>query len=131
VRYAGNIELIILTLVAARRRLKMRRLELEMSQSTLGDALERSFQQVQKYENAGNRIGSGRLQQIAKILKVPTSYFFGEDRDGTPTNNSTFELLNNAYSLRLVKAFMRITDPRIQKSTVEFVEKLADAVDDT
>jgi transcriptional regulator with XRE-family HTH domain len=111
------------------RRLKIRRLELGMSQSALGDALEISFQQIQKYEKADNRIGSGRLQQIAKILKVPTSFFFGEDREGARTTHATFDLLNTAYSLRLVKAFTRIKDPRIQKSTVEFVEKLADAFD--
>ena len=111
------------------RRLKMRRLELEMSQTTLGDALGLSFQQVQKYEKAGNRIGSGRLQEIAKILKVPVSYFFGEDRGGSSETNMTFSLLDTAYSLRLVKAFARIKDRLIQKSTVEFIEQLADAVE--
>ena len=36
-----------------------------MSQEALGDALELTFHQVQKYEKDMNRIGSSRLTQIA------------------------------------------------------------------
>jgi hypothetical protein len=32
-----------------------------MSQTTLGDALDLTFQQVQKYEKGTNRIGASRL----------------------------------------------------------------------
>src|SRR5450432_4235788 len=45
-------------------RVRMRRMMLSMSQTKLGDALDLTFQQVQKYEKGTNRIGASRLQQI-------------------------------------------------------------------
>jgi DNA-binding XRE family transcriptional regulator len=39
-------------------RVRMRRMMLAMSQTTLGNALGLTFQQVQKYEKGTNRIGS-------------------------------------------------------------------------
>ena len=57
-------------------RVRMRRLMLGMSQTSLADKLGLSFQQVQKYEKGKNRMGSSRLQQIANILQVPVTFFF-------------------------------------------------------
>src|SRR2546429_4777702 len=57
-------------------RVRMRRMMLSMSQEKLGDALDLTFQQVQKYEKGTNRIGASRLQHIAQILQVPVSFFF-------------------------------------------------------
>ena len=48
-----------------------------MSQGKLGDALDVTFQQLQKYEKSANRIGVSRLQELAKALEVPTAFFFG------------------------------------------------------
>ena len=47
-----------------------------LSQKALGDALDLSFQQVQKYECGSNRITAGRLYHISKVLEVPINYFF-------------------------------------------------------
>jgi transcriptional regulator with XRE-family HTH domain len=57
-------------------RVRMRRLMLDMSQTTLADALGLTFQQVQKYEKGTNRIGASRLQHISQFLQVPISFFF-------------------------------------------------------
>src|ERR1044072_1365423 len=62
-------------------RVRMRRMMLSMSQEKLGEALGLTFQQGQKYEKGANRIGASRLQQIARILQVPVSFFF----DGAPS----------------------------------------------
>jgi transcriptional regulator with XRE-family HTH domain len=51
-------------------RVRMRRMMLDMSQTTLADGLGLTFQQVQKYEKGTNRIGASRLQQIGHILQV-------------------------------------------------------------
>jgi transcriptional regulator with XRE-family HTH domain len=54
-----------------------------MSQDVLGDRLGLTFQQVQKYEKGVNRIGAGRLFQIAGIFGVEVGYFFdGLDQTG-------------------------------------------------
>jgi transcriptional regulator with XRE-family HTH domain len=107
------------------RRLRVRRRELGLSQSSLGDALDLSYQQVQKYEKGLSRVSLDRLHQIAQILDVPVTFFFndlGGSRDG-----QLFELLNSAYSLRMLKAFDRIHDRRLKKSTVELVEAIANS----
>lgn len=57
-------------------RLKMRRLFLGLSQQDLGDAVNVSIQQIQKYEKAINRISCGKLYTMARLLKTPISYFF-------------------------------------------------------
>jgi transcriptional regulator with XRE-family HTH domain len=46
-------------------RLRMQRLSLGMSQEKLANALDVTFQQVQKYEKGTNRISASRLQHIA------------------------------------------------------------------
>ena len=45
----------------------------KISQTELGQAIGVSFQQVQKYENGTNRIGSGRLSLLAAALGVHPS----------------------------------------------------------
>jgi len=56
--------------------IRERREERKMTQTELGDEIGVTFQQVQKYENAANRISAGRLFRIAKALKVSPMYFF-------------------------------------------------------
>lgn len=57
-------------------RLRLRRLEMGMSQERLGEVLGITFQQVQKYEKGLNRIAASRLYEIASVLKVNVSAFF-------------------------------------------------------
>ena len=56
-----------------------RRIELGITQIELGERLGIVTQQVQKYEVGANRIGSSRLWDLSRILKVSPSYFFEED----------------------------------------------------
>ena len=65
-------------------RVRMRRLQLKLSQSTLAKAVDLTFQQVQKYEKGANRISSSRLQQFADILDAPVAWFF----EGAPGKRS-------------------------------------------
>ena len=53
-----------------------KRRERGLSQTDVANALGVTFQQVQKYEKATNRISAGRLWQMAKFFKVPIDYFF-------------------------------------------------------
>jgi transcriptional regulator with XRE-family HTH domain len=57
-------------------RLRLRRTMLRISQDKLAAELGLTFQQVQKYERAANRISASRLYQLCRILKVPISFFF-------------------------------------------------------
>src|SRR3546814_3378692 len=68
------------------RRVRLRRTLLGMSQEQLGDALNITFQQVQKYERGSNRISASRLWDIGQILDVPVRFFL--DRKSTRLNSS-------------------------------------------
>ncbi len=57
------------------RKIRFKRTMIGMSQKQLGSQLGVTFQQIQKYEKGSNRIGAGRLQEIADILNVPISFF--------------------------------------------------------
>ena len=57
-------------------RVRIRRMLIGMSQERLGDLLGLTFQQVQKYEKGVNRIGAGRLFEMARILSVPVDFFY-------------------------------------------------------
>ncbi len=109
------------------RRVKVRRLDLGISQTTVAEALGLTFQQVQKYEKGTNRISAARLKRLAEILDVSISYFYDDKLSGSKKKQTTFALLDTAYSLRLMRAFSRIKDRRIQLRTVELVEGIADS----
>ena len=57
-------------------RIRQRRMQLNISQEKLGEAVGVTFQQMQKYEKAKNRVSASRLHQIATVLGVPVAYFF-------------------------------------------------------
>ena len=63
------------------RRIRMRRRALRISQAALADAVGVAFQQIQKYENGTNRIGAGRLQEIAEALDCDPAWFFEDGPD--------------------------------------------------
>jgi transcriptional regulator with XRE-family HTH domain len=65
------------------RRIRERRRQLDMSQQALGDAIEVSFQQIQKYERGSNRVSASTLWAIAEALDVPMHFFWqGLDEPG-------------------------------------------------
>ena len=63
-------------------RLQLRRIMLGMSQSDLAKQCGLSFQQIQKYETAGNRIPAARLFDLSQALETPVAFFFA----GLPGN---------------------------------------------
>jgi transcriptional regulator with XRE-family HTH domain len=109
-----------------------------MSQERLGELLGLTFQQVQKYEKGVNRIGAGRLYELAGILGVPVSFFY-EDMNGATANmhgnagTSTggepppvMEFVATGEGLQLSLAFMRIKDPKIRRKILDLVRSLAE-----
>lgn len=62
-----------------------------LSQSALGERVDVTFQQIQKYEKGVVRISAGRLAQFAKVLNVPIQFFFEEilqDADSPPAGST-------------------------------------------
>lgn len=106
-------------------RIRLRRIQLRMSQTELGKALGVTFQQVQKYENGKNRISAGRLKVLAETLEVPIPFFFEPLKGVTNQNQAVFKFLDSAYTLRLLQAFSKIKDRNAQRKILELIEKLA------
>ena len=101
-----------------------------MSQERLGDMLGLTFQQVQKYEKGVNRIGAGRLFEIARILGVPIDFFY--DGVGAPAESlaeaapPVMEFVSSGEGLQLSLAFMKIKDPKVRKRVLDLVKSLAE-----
>src|SRR5499427_8482743 len=100
-------------------KVRIRRVELGMSQTDLATALGVTFQQVQKYEKGANRIGASRLHAIAGVLGVPVSYFFpaaGAGDSASARPNEAMALLGIPGALDLLKNFARIRNHAVQKA---------------
>lgn len=119
-------------------RLKACRTLAGFSQEKLGQQVNLSFQQIQKYEKGLNRIGASRLQQFAQILNVPPSYFF-DGIDVNPTSQrQPAELdasavlaavqgdeVSQRKSIELVRNFGRIQDPLMRNAIANLVKTVA------
>ncbi len=117
-------------------RVKLRRVHLGMSQEALGEKLGLTFQQVQKYEKAVNRISASRLYQISEVLGVPVQFFFDDLPDQTgdgasaatlvePVECAIVEFLHSRQAMELHKAFASISDPDVRSSLVAHTRALA------
>jgi transcriptional regulator with XRE-family HTH domain len=107
-------------------RVRMRRVMLRMSQTKLADALGLSFQQIQKYEYGTNRIGAGRLHQIATILEVPPTFFFegASPSIGPAVDAYISEFVASKDGLALIDAFRKLPSLKLRRSVVKLVEEL-------
>lgn len=57
-------------------RLKLRRLELNLTQSDIAEQVGVTYQQIQKYESGRDQIGAERMFTLAKAMNVEVEYFF-------------------------------------------------------
>jgi len=117
--------------------IRMRRLMLGMSQTTLGDAVGLTFQQIQKYEKGINRVSASRIQQFAEVLDVPLTFFFdgapGADvqrgRKASAKSMAIPEYVTNFLTSRegqnIMKAFSQISDRKLVRRIVDLAEEVA------
>ena len=116
-------------------RVRIRRMLIGMSQERLGDLLGLTFQQVQKYEKGVNRIGAGRLFEVARILNVPIDFFYegvenrlaGQPGMAEPESAPpVMAFVSSGEGLQLSLAFMKIKDPKVRKRVLDLVKSLAE-----
>ncbi len=99
-----------------------------ISQTELGNAIGVTFQQVQKYENGVNRVGSSRLAKIANALDAPISSFFensANSADGVVAGSIVTDLLITPYAVRMLEAFSRLQSDDLRRSVVALMETIA------
>ncbi|MFN4225869.1 MAG: helix-turn-helix domain-containing protein [Hyphomonas sp.] len=118
-------------------RIRWRRRELKLTQERLGEILDLTFQQVQKYEKGVNRVSAGRLYEIAGVLGVPISYFFegaeefleAEQAEFAEDEDEPHAPVMTPEMLELIAAFQKIEDVSLRKSLLNTVRAAASAFD--
>tara|TARA_B100000700_G_C14236991_1_gene486337 strand:+ start:106 stop:471 length:366 start_codon:yes stop_codon:yes gene_type:complete len=96
------------------KKLRMRRLSLGLTQTKVANAINVTFQQIQKYEKGTNGVSSSRLIQLSKYLKVPVTYFFEDYADYHPGAETNAETTDLNFSF-LIKTFSKLDNTQKQK----------------
>ncbi len=99
-------------------RIRLRRTLLGMSQEKLGEAVDLTFQQIQKYERGTNRVSASRLHQFAQALNVPVSFFF----DGLDSP-SIGPITDDRLMLETARALSQLSDPT-RRAALSFLKAL-------
>lgn len=108
-------------------RIRLRRTELGLTQEQLAEALDVSYQQIQKYETGANRISAGRIFEIARKLGVEISYFFDGLALGAETASAPLEHGGRQRSaIELVRKFAQIKDPEVRAAIAGLVKTIVD-----
>jgi transcriptional regulator with XRE-family HTH domain len=117
-------------------RVRLRRNMLGLSQERLGAAIGLTFQQVQKYERAANRISASRLYQLSRVLDVPVSFFYDDlDPVRAPAIPAGFaeppgaafeaDPLRKRETVELVEAYFAVADPAVRRRLFDLARSLA------
>src|SRR4030088_3227434 len=109
------------------KRVRVRRVQLGLSQTELGKKLGVTFQQVQKYENGANRVSSSRLYEISTALDVPIAFFFMDSAHASLelAVAEQFDVPDLKDGIPLMTAFRQIASVAVRKSFIILVETLA------
>ncbi len=118
-------------------RVRLRRNLLGLTLQTLAKAVGVTYQQLQKYERGVNRIGASRLFNLSRVLDVPISFFFedlspaaagagrkrrAKDFSEAPAAAIDFDVLSNQETIKLIRAYYRVTNPRVRKLVLDLLE---------
>ena len=97
------------------KKLRMRRLSLGLTQTKVAQAINVTFQQIQKYEKGTNGVSSNRLMQLSEFLKVPIIYFFEDYKDfkDVSTGESINEDLNYSFLSRTFSSLSKTQKEKI------------------
>jgi transcriptional regulator with XRE-family HTH domain len=109
-------------------RIRLRRTELGLTQEQLAEALDVSYQQIQKYETGANRVSAGRILEIARKLGVDVGYFF----EGLSDDDPALPLVHGGRqrsAIELVRKFGQIKDPEVRAAIAGLVKTIVDRAD--
>ncbi|UJM33582.1 helix-turn-helix domain-containing protein [Bartonella henselae] len=101
--------------ISVGKRIRYRRKMLGLSQKQLGHSLGVTFQQIQKYEKGINRVGAGRLQEIATLLDVSISFFYADISTKEHVSYPRNKGISNKEEDFLLKSFRELK-PKKQKA---------------
>tara|TARA_Y200000002_G_C22396357_1_gene543704 strand:- start:44 stop:409 length:366 start_codon:yes stop_codon:yes gene_type:complete len=97
------------------KKLRLRRLSLGLTQTKVAQAINVTFQQIQKYEKGTNGVSSNRLMQLSQFLKVPIIYFFEDFKDfkDLASGEDTNDDLNYSFLSRTFSSLSKINKEKI------------------
>lgn len=110
------------------RAIRLNRLAKGMSQTVLADHVGVTFQQIQKIEKGVNRISMGRLVKIAGCLGVSITTLCPAGNGGA-ADTSVAALVQSGRTMRLLKAFNRISDRDVRECIAAMVEATANSLE--
>ncbi len=116
-------------------RIRMRRKELGISQERLAESIGLTFQQVQKYERAANRVSASKLWEMARALSTSISYFYEglSDKPEPPGSNlpreTVQDFLMTPEGLELASSFPKIAQGRLRRKILDLVRVMAEDSD--
>src|ERR1700757_1819621 len=104
-------------------RIRLRRKELGVSQEKLAESIGLTFQQVQKYERAANRVSASKLWEMARALDTTISYFY----EGLPTDGELRchagpkleDFLLTTEGMELARYFPQIPQQGVRRQILE------------
>ena len=110
-------------------RIRFRRKELGISQEKLAESIGLTFQQVQKYERAANRVSASKLWEVARALNTSVTYFY----EGLPSDGelsvedgvSLEDFLLSAEGMELARYFPQIQQQGVRRQILELVRTMA------
>jgi transcriptional regulator with XRE-family HTH domain len=102
-------------------RIRERRVMLGLSQQQMAHLIGVTYQQAHKYERGINRISAGRLFEIARVLRVPVSYFF-EGLEGSGEDDLS---VRQRMCLELARNFTQIPNERHREALSQLARVLA------
>jgi len=109
--------------------IRAHRLAAGMTQGEVARRLGVSFQQVQKYENGTNRVGAGRLPQIADMFGVSIGTLFGGSVDASAGKarggDIPVKLVSDATTVKMLTAYAAITDRSVRRDLSELIDLIA------
>ncbi|MDP3174615.1 MAG: helix-turn-helix domain-containing protein [Phenylobacterium sp.] len=115
-------------------RIRLRRRELGVSQERLAESIGLTFQQVQKYERAANRVSASKLWEMARALQTTIGYFYEglgdpgavEAAETIGERQSVHDFLLTPEGMELAASFPNIRRPRVRRRILELVRVLAE-----
>lgn len=107
-------------------RIRIRRRELGLSQAVLGDHLNLTFQQIQKYERGANRVSASMLVRIAARLGCSVAYLVGEGEGAAGhMEGALLARLASPGVAELVEAFTTIQSPQARTALMQLARSMA------
>ncbi|MEH6676603.1 helix-turn-helix domain-containing protein [Phenylobacterium sp.] len=113
-------------------RIRLRRKELGVSQEKLADSIGLTFQQVQKYERAANRVSASKLWEVARALKTSIAYFYeglgdpAQQAHGDDGRDTVHDFLLTPEGMELATLFPRIRRTRVRRRLLDLVRTMAE-----